>query len=68
MAYLAPRAQEAFDELIKVWSKESPSMMVSNISAPLEAMSLLANVHIMTELKQLSGEIQKLQDKAALTR
>ena len=60
-----PELQEAFDTLIRVWSKESPSMMVSNISTPLEAMNLLASVGIKAELEQLSGEIQKLQDQAA---
>jgi hypothetical protein len=59
------RLQEAFDALIKVWSRESPSMMMSNISTPLEAMNLLANVHTMAELERLSGDLQKLQDQAA---
>lgn len=63
-----PRLQKAFDALIKEWSKEAPSMMVSNISTPLDAMNLLANVHTMAELNQLRGELQKLQDQASLTR
>ena len=61
-----PKLQEAFDLLIKAWSKESPSMMVSNISTPLEAMNLLANVGTKAELEQLNVELQKLQDKATL--
>jgi len=64
-ALLDPRHQEAFDALIKIWSKESPSMMVSNISTPLEAMNLLANVGTKAELERLNAELQKLQDKAA---
>jgi hypothetical protein len=42
-------------------------MMVSNISTPLEAMNLLANVHTMAKLERLSAEINKLQDQATLT-
>lgn len=59
--------QEAFDALIRVWSKESPSMMMSNITTPLEAMNLLANVGTKADLEQLSEELQKLQDQASLT-
>jgi len=40
-------------------------MMVSNISTPLEAMNLLANVGTKAELERLNAELQKLQDKAA---
>jgi hypothetical protein len=63
-----PRLQKAFDALIKEWRKEAPSMMVSNLSPPLDAMNLLANVHTMAELDQLSGELRKLQDQASRTR
>ena len=63
-----PRLQKAFDALIKEWRKEAPSMMVSNISTPLDAMNLLANVHTMAELDQLRGELQKLQDQASRPR
>jgi hypothetical protein len=40
-------------------------MMVSNISTPLEAMSLLANVGTKAELEQLNEKLQRLQDQAA---
>lgn len=62
-----PRLQESFDAILKVWSRDSPAMMVSNISTPLEAMNLLANVHTMAKLERLSAEINKLQDQATLT-
>ena len=61
-----PKLRDAFDTLIRVWSKEAPSMMMSNMSMPLDAMNLLANVSTKAELLQLSGEFQKLQDKATL--
>jgi hypothetical protein len=61
-----PRLQEAFDALIKVWSRDSPAMMMSNISVPLDAMNLLANVHTQAELERLKTEIKKLQSQASL--
>ena len=50
--------------MIKVWSKEAPAMMMSNIPVPLDTMNLLANVGTKAELEQLSGDLQKLQDQA----
>ena len=56
----------SFDALIRVWSRESPAMMMSNLPLPLDAMNLLANVHIRAELEQLEVKFKKLQDKASL--
>lgn len=61
-----PRLQEAFDALITVWSRESPSRMVSNLSTHLDAMNLLASVGTKAELEQLNEELQKLQNQASL--
>jgi hypothetical protein len=41
-------------------------MMMSNLSTPLDAMNLMANLGTKAELEQLSEELQKLQDKATL--
>jgi hypothetical protein len=43
-------------------------MMESNSPLPLDAMNLMANVHTLAELERLNADLQKLQDKAALTR
>jgi len=40
-------------------------MMMSNISVPLDAMNLLANVHAKAELERFEVEIKKLQDQAS---
>ena len=63
-----PRLQDAFDSLIKMWSRESPAMMVSNSSVPLYAINRLANVDTKAKLNLLNAELQKLQDQASLTR
>jgi hypothetical protein len=61
-----PRLQEAFDALTKVWSVDAPAMMQSNLSVPLDAMNLLANVHAKAEMVRLDADIKKLQDQASL--
>ena len=57
--------QEAFDALIQVWGRESPAMMVRNLSLPLDAMNLLANVHNGTEFEQLEVRLKKLRNQAS---
>ena len=57
--------QEAFDALIQVWSRESPTMMVRNLSLPLDAMNLLANVHTRAEFEQLEVRLKKLRNQAS---
>lgn len=61
-----PKLQEAFDALIKVWSGESAAMMVSNLPLPLDAMNLLANVHIRTEVERLKLRYKELWAQASL--
>jgi hypothetical protein len=63
-----PKLQEAFDALIRVWSRDAPAMMQSNLHYPLDAMNLLANVHVRAELEQLETEIQKLQNQVSHAR
>jgi len=55
--------QEAFDALIRVWSRESPAMMQSNLPLPLDAMNLLANVHCRAELEWLEERLKVLDDQ-----
>ena len=59
-----PLLQEAFDALIRVWSKESPAMMQSNLPLPLDAMNLLASVHTKAELELLEEKLKVLLDQA----
>lgn len=61
-----PLLQEAFDALIRIWSGESAGMMVSNLPIPLEAMNLVANVHIRTEVERLSRRYIELEVQASL--
>ena len=61
-----PLLQEAFDALIRVWSGESAGMMVSTLSLPLEAMNLLANIHIRTEVERLTLRCTELEVQASL--
>lgn len=64
-ALRTPLLQEAFDALIRVWSGESAGMMVSNLSIPLEAMNLLANIHIRTEVERLTLRCTELEVQAS---
>ncbi len=52
--------QEAFDAIFKAWSKESPFMLVNNISVLLDAMNLLVKMHTKTELVGLVEKLKKL--------
>ena len=61
-----PELQEAFDLLIREWSREGPAIIQSNLPYPLDAMNLLANVHCRAELERLEVRLKKLQDKASL--
>ncbi|MEE8322107.1 MAG: hypothetical protein V3R57_00590 [Candidatus Bathyarchaeia archaeon] len=45
------KLQEAFDALIRVWSREDPAMMQSNLPYPFDAMNLLSNMHVRAELE-----------------
>lgn len=45
------KLQEAFDALIRVWNREDPAMMQSNLPYPFDAINLLANVHVRAELE-----------------
>ncbi len=63
-----PKTQDAFDALIRVWNREAPAMMQNNLPYPLDAMNLLANVHVRAELDRLEERLKKLQDQASLTK
>ena len=43
-------------------------MMMSNLPLPLDAMNLLANVHVRAELERLEEKLKKLQDQASLAK
>ena len=59
-----PELQEAFDSLIREWSRECPAMIQSNLPYPLDAMNLLANVHVRAELTWLNEKLKVLQEQA----
>ena len=61
-----PELQEAFDSLIREWSREGPAMTQSNLPLPLDAMNLLANVHVRVELESLETKLKVLQDARTL--
>ncbi len=63
-----PELQEAFDLLIREWSREGPAMIQSNLPYPLNAMNLLANVHVKAELERLEEKLKMLQDQASLVK
>jgi hypothetical protein len=63
-----PELQEAFDSLIREWSREGPAMIQSDLPYPLDAMNLLANVHVKAEIERLESEFQKLQYQASLAK
>ena len=60
-----PELQEAFDSLIREWSREGPAMIQSNLPYPLDAMNLLANVNVRAELERLEEKLKELQDQAS---
>lgn len=60
-----PELQEAFDSLIREWSRESPAMTQSNLPYPLDTMNLLANVHVRAELERLEDKLKELQNQAS---
>ncbi len=59
-----PKLQEAFDSLIREWRRESPAMIQSDLPYPLDAMNLLANVHVRAEIERLEAKLKVLQDQA----
>ena len=61
-----PDLQEAFDLLIREWSREGPAMIQSNLPYPLDAMNLLANVHVRAEIEQLEERLKVLNDQISL--
>jgi hypothetical protein len=61
-----PELQEAFDSLIREWSREGPAMIQSNLPYPLDAMNLLANVNVRAELERLEEKLKELQSQASL--
>ncbi len=61
-----PKLQEAFDLLVRVWSREGPAMIQSNLPLPLDAMNLLANVHVRAELERLEERLKVLQDQVSI--
>ena len=60
-----PKLQDAFDLLIREWSREGPAMIQSNLPYPLDAMNLLANVHVRAEIERLEEKLKELQDQAS---
>jgi hypothetical protein len=62
-----PKLQEAFDLLIREWSRKGPAMIQSNLPLPFDAMNLLANVHVRAELERLEERLKKLQDQVSRT-
>ena len=63
-----PELQDAFDLLIREWSREGPAMIQSNLPYPLDAMNLLANVHVRAEIERLEERLKVLQDQASITK
>jgi hypothetical protein len=59
-----PELQEAFDSLIREWSREGPAMIQSNLVYPFDAMNLLANVHVRAELERLEEKLKELGEQA----
>jgi hypothetical protein len=60
-----PKLQEAFDSLIREWSRERPAMIQSNLPYPLDAMNLLANVHVRAEIERFEKKLKELQEQAS---
>jgi hypothetical protein len=60
-----PKLQKAIDSLIREWSREGPAMIQSNLPYPLDAMNLLANVHVRAEIERLEEKLKELQDQAS---
>jgi hypothetical protein len=60
-----PHLQNAFDALIKVWGVDGPAMMESNLSLPLDAMNLMANVHTKAELELLEEKLKVLHNQVS---
>ena len=63
-----PELQEAFDLLTREWSREGPAMIQSNLPYPLDAMNLLANVHVRAEIERLEDKLKVLQDQASIAK
>ncbi len=57
-----PKLQEAFDALIKVWSRENPAMTVSNLFFQFDVINLLTNLHTRVERERLKSKLGKLKD------
>ena len=54
--------------LIREWSREGPAMIQSNLPYPLDAMNLLANVHVRAEIEQLEEKLKELQEQAYIAK
>jgi hypothetical protein len=63
-----PELQEAFDSLIREWSREGPAMIQSDLPYPIDAMNLLANEHVRAKIERLESGFQKLQYQASLVK
>ena len=60
--------QEAFDSLIREWSREEPAMIQSNLPYPLDAMNLLTNVHVRAEIERLEEKLKVLQEQVSIAK
>ncbi len=60
--------QEAFDLLIREWSRGGPAMIQSNLPSPLDAMNLLATVHVRAEIERLEEKLKELQEQASIAK
>jgi hypothetical protein len=55
--------QRAFDELLTIWAGEAGALSMSGLPIPLEAMSLLANVHNLAAVVKLEVGVKRLQNQ-----
>ena len=55
--------QEAFNQLLRAWGRESAALSNANIPAMLDVLNLMANIHATRQLEALKQEAEALRQR-----
>jgi hypothetical protein len=55
--------QEAFNNLLRVWGRESAALSNANIPAMMDILNLMANVHAKRQLEELKQQADALKQQ-----